>query len=31
MVKPIPTGEFETVEADDPILALGQDTLTLHF
>lgn len=26
--KPIPTGEFETVEADDLILALGQDTDT---
>lgn len=24
--KPVPTGEFETLEADDLILALGQDT-----
>lgn len=26
--KPVPTGEFETLEADDLILALGQDTDT---
>lgn len=26
--KPIPTGEYETIEADDLILALGQDTDT---
>ncbi|MBK8699857.1 MAG: NAD(P)-binding protein [Saprospiraceae bacterium] len=26
--KPVPTGEYETIEADDLILALGQDTDT---